>query len=109
MSYVISGNYRDRNSKYRWLIRNSDEPIGKARACKRLIAQKVRFSGSQEEIGFGCSVVAIAEEAHAEEFEPRHANLSFNGADFIDEDGQKISEVETLELHEDGKISATIE
>lgn len=46
MSYVISANYRDRTSPNKWLVRKQDEPVEKAKAYKKVLAQDVKFETS---------------------------------------------------------------
>lgn len=61
-NFVVSANYRNRNSNYKWLVRRIDEPIEKAVACEDVHCIGVKFTGSNaEEKGFGCGVVAVCE------------------------------------------------
>lgn len=36
MAKIISPNYRNRSSQYKWLIRDESEPLEAAKACKRI-------------------------------------------------------------------------
>ena len=44
MSFVVSRNYRDLNSDYKWLVRSKDDPPESPRACKRVVATDVHVS-----------------------------------------------------------------
>lgn len=60
--FVVSANYRNRNSNFKWLVRRIDEPIQDAVACKDVQCVGATFTDSNEdEQGFGCSRVAICE------------------------------------------------
>lgn len=60
--FVVSANYRDRQSPYKWLVRRVDEPIDKAVACEFVRCSGVTFGDSnKEEKGFGCNRVAFCE------------------------------------------------
>lgn len=61
--YVVSANYRDRYSEYRWLVRREDQPIEDAVPCKMVCAMGISIGPSgKHERGFGCAVVAICED-----------------------------------------------
>lgn len=64
MSYfIVSANYLDRDSEYRWLVRRPEDPVSKARAFKHVTCNGVMFCPSEEvERGFGCGVIAQAQE-----------------------------------------------
>lgn len=34
--FIVSANYRDRGSPYKWLIRERGKPLSSARACKQV-------------------------------------------------------------------------
>lgn len=114
MSYVVSANYRDRSSAYRWLVRKADEPIGKAVAYKTIKATGVTFGGSNgDEQGFGCRVVAFAESVEAGGREPGpKIEIVFNGHyDFENRStGARVTKktFASLELTETGKIFGEI-
>lgn len=64
MAFIVSRNYLDRASEYKWLIRREDQPISQARACRRVVCEKIEFKmSSEDETGFGCNVVARCENA----------------------------------------------
>lgn len=64
MAFIVSRNYLDRASDYKWLIRREDQPVSQARACKRVVCEKIEFKmSSEDEAGFGCNVVARCENA----------------------------------------------
>lgn len=113
---IITANYLDRNSEYKWLVRDEHEPIEKAVACKRVVADKVIFADSSAvEEGFGCHTVAKS--LHVEMFdvwpEPKKPiRLWFGGKYFYPdsemEPESRIHSVERLELRPDGKILAIV-
>lgn len=104
MAQIVSANYRNRQSPYRWLIRDEDEPLEKARACKSLVATNFTFQqSSPEEDGFGCRVVARCETAVGSDFE-RRAKVRFDGRKFVDEDGSVVEQGSELILDEEGGI-----
>lgn len=108
-SYIISANYRDRsNVEARWLVRRADQSPEEAQAVSEVRAKGVIFCPSTGyEEGFGCTVVAFADEV---EFEPSNAervNLRFRGPgynDFVDGNGKTHLEVAELYLGSDGSI-----
>ena len=62
-NFVVSANYRNHTSDYKWLVRRYDEPIEKAVACEKVICKNVVFEPSnKDERGFGCATVAVCEE-----------------------------------------------
>jgi hypothetical protein len=106
---IVSANYRNRNSAYRWLIRDENEPIESARAFKAVQAKGVRFGASRAEEGFGCSIVAFCDEAIGREPEVRVTPLRFDGQSFRAVEGSRLVEAcETLDLAPDGKMVATL-
>jgi hypothetical protein len=124
MSYIISANYRNRNSEYKWLVRREDEDIEKAIELKTVTATGVVFqSSNQRENGYGCGRVARAtdvdywyegnggvyeEEERSPEITDEHVNLHFNGYDFVTEAKQFRNVLEELVLLPDGKMKALI-
>ena len=65
MKFVVSANYRDRNSAYKWLVRRAEDPIESAVAVESLELRGVQFRESNKaEQGFGCSTVAFCEEVY---------------------------------------------
>jgi hypothetical protein len=63
MKYVISANYRDKDSPFKWLVREEGVAPENAVPHKIVRAKGVIFCPSSTyETGFGCSVVAFAEE-----------------------------------------------
>ena len=106
---IVSANYRNRNSAYRWLIRDENEPVENARAFKSVRATGVHFGASRAEEGFGCSVVAFCEEAVGREPEAQEIPLRFDGHDFRTVHGNRYVEAcDTLDLGSDGKMVATM-
>ncbi len=108
MAKIISPNYRNRSSQYKWLIRDESEPIEAAKACKRITAENVKFVASREESGFGCYIVGKADQAEGHDFQPDRSEqgsaLHFNGRYFEDAKGNAIQAVDSLMLNDDGTI-----
>lgn len=105
---IVSANYNNRDSDYKWLVRDENEPAQKAVACKAVNATGVSFITSPDyEQGFGCSMVARCETAEMIDPEPRGEPLKFNGLDFNDEYGRRVTECETLTLLPTGKMNFT--
>lgn len=107
---IVSANYRDRGSPYRWLIRDEGEPLDTAKAFKSVKATGVKFErSSEEEAGFGCSIVARCETAVGHEPEPKNSTqLTFEINDFVDSGGNIVKCCEGLTLDSDGTVLATI-
>lgn len=108
MSYVVTPNYRNRDSEYKWLIREEGQPLESARACRRVEAHNAKFADSKEESGFGCSVVAIAEKAIGYGFEDEETRLTFNGRQFVTQGNRPIYSAGELYLSDDGGITAKL-
>lgn len=127
---IVSANYRDRTSKYRWLIRDESQDPRQARAFKAIDATGVAFCPStQWESGFGCSTVAFCETAvgygpmvtavddeplsHLPALIDNSVPLHFNGRSFfIDKPDEGTAWVPTcanLRLNSDGSMHAVIE
>lgn len=111
MAYVISANYRDRTSPFKWLIREGGKPLDTARACKRVEATDARYTNSVDgEVHWGCRRVLVAETAQGIDYEDeqplRPLKFTMNG--FIDQEtGQPVhGRLKTLKLEADGAISA---
>mgnify|MGYP003436407028 CR=1 FL=1 len=119
--FVVSANYRDRNSQYKWLVRRIDEPIEKAVACEIVNCSGVTFGDSnKEESGFGCNIVAYCENVNVRYAETTHdlptdhiaitaPDESYNSYKF---NGYAVcrtvpvESVEFLNLYDDGSMSA---
>lgn len=110
MKYVISANYRDRNSVNKWLVRRSSQHPDEAVERSTVHAKGVIFCPSTEfETGFGCTVVAYAEEVMDEGSAPENAiDLRFTGMldgnNFVDASGKVHEQLAELHLGADGKI-----
>lgn len=125
--YIITANYRDRKSPYKWLVRRANEPLAAAKACKGVTASGVEFKQSRDgEDGFGCAIVAEASHATMLEIEPEPSTLDpnrfeplatpvtsctleFIGYCFVDknaqgEDRQAVDAADHLELFPDGSM-----
>jgi len=109
-TFVISANYRDRDSDYRWLVRRSAQRPEDAKAFKTVRAKGVIFCPSTDyERGFGCTIVIYAHEVETEGEEPTKIKLRFRGPgynDFVDETGKVHEQVAELFLGADGTMEA---
>lgn len=119
--FVVSANYRDRASEYKWLVRRIDEPIEKAVACQVVYCSGVIFGDSNKaEKGFDCNRVAFCENVQVKYPETDHdlptkslqitvPDTTYNSYKF---DGYNIcrtvpvASVEFLNLHYSGDITA---
>jgi hypothetical protein len=108
--FIVSANYRDRKSPYRWLVRRKGHPAESAKAFKHVKASGVTFlnSPSEYELGFGCRVVAHCQSVHCSEPEVKTVNLVFDRDMFWTESGDKVLEAKSLELHPDGRMEAIV-
>lgn len=138
---IISANYRDRESPFRWLVRDEGQPAAEAVPCKSVEAVGVQFVETwrkdlpfslEEESGFNCSVVAVAEDAIANGFEgqeitapearytnyqfPEFKQMAFVRGHFLpigyvnnfDPELFEVKKVQALRLEETGEIFAAI-
>jgi len=109
-SFVISANYRNRDSANKWLVRRSNEHPDLAVERSSVHAKGVIFCPSTDyETGFGCTVVAYADEVMEEGSAPENAvKLWFTGPrgdnDFVDEGGKSYPELAELHLGANGEI-----
>jgi hypothetical protein len=114
MSFVVSANYRNRGSEYRWLVRGSDEPIDKAIACKRVEMQDVKFQkSSEEEVGFGCNIVAVCDtvevfEKEEPKPEPTPVRLLFGWNTFFNPENRAVTRAKSVTLGDDGSVMAIL-
>lgn len=108
--YVISANYRDRNSPNKWLVRLATEHPDKAVERATVHAKGVIFCPSSDfETGFGCTVVAYADEIVEEASDPENSiNIKFVKPDFVDDDGNVHVELAEMHLAADGTIKGLI-
>lgn len=108
--FVISANYRDHSSPNKWLVRRSNEHPDLAVERSTVHAKGVIFCPSTDyEMGFGCSVVAYAEEVMYEGSVPENTiSLRFTGRsgnnDFVDGDGKTHKQLAELHLGANGEI-----
>lgn len=107
---VVSPNYRDRKSEFKWLIRDQNDHPDKAVAFKNVTAVGVTFGPSNaHELGYGCAIVAYCTTAigtnHMEDDPNR---ITFTGFNFVDSKGQQISTAPYLRLDENGKMFAML-
>lgn len=118
--FIVSANYRDRSSPKRWLVRRKDEPVEAAKEVEAVIAIGVRIVPSNaKETGFGCRVVAEAQNVEIVEKSPEVSKeatrLFFDGQNFriyrdrSDEYEKRAgNKFRSLQLNEDGCIYAVI-
>lgn len=116
MKTVISANYKNRESENHWLVRNADQSVDETTELRQLHAINVTFELSDIEKGFGCNMVAIAEEFDSPEamtVPPEVVQVYFinnwiyrSKADYESDDWLKlrIKNVSSLFLLPDGSI-----
>lgn len=121
--FVVSANYRDRHSPYRWLIRQAGDPLEKARACRRveLRSEVGLVQSSDGEEGFGCRRVALCEDVVGYEFEDEakaltvadesdgYVPVEWDGLNFVAKFGDSekyIGSAKMMRLEANGKIFA---
>jgi len=117
--YIVSANYRDRTSKFRWLVRKDSDPVEAAIPCVRVVASGVVFRPSNRiEEGFGCKMVAHCDSVSTvPETAPHLGNteavwsytatrLSFNEDTFTVP--HKVTRVEAVELCRDGSMFVSV-
>lgn len=109
--YLISANYRDRKSPFKYLIRKSGEPESMARPCKRVEARDGYFGCAPDLCS--CEQVLFAKHAVGFEFESEATAelqpVKFTRDGFIDRTtGENISGValQTIVLDESGARAA---
>lgn len=119
---IVSANYMERDDvTHRWLVRDEGMPFESAQRLACLAARGVRFVESKDgESGFGCQVVAVAEEvlplsseANLEEWLEGKVRLEFSFDSFY-EYGKKrgypaVEGVRELYLLENGRMYAVLE
>jgi len=110
MTFIISANYRDCSSPYRWLVRKASQDSKEAVACKSVKATKVQFQDSNAyEQGFGCRIVAWAESVEIQDAEKQVVRLRFTGSSFIEDTSKtSVPACSILDLRPDGSMFATI-
>jgi len=116
--YIVSANYRDRTSKFRWLVRKDSDPVEAAIPCVRVIATGVVFRPSNRiEEGFGCKIVAHCDSVNTSpeipDFNRLQAQwaytatpLSFDGDHFTVP--HTVTKVEAVELCRDGSMFVSV-
>lgn len=103
---IISANYLDRSSEYKYLVREQGKPVSTAKVCKAVsIDGPSRIEQSSElEEGFGCRRVCVADSRHVTmtgvQGEPER--ITFDGYDFRNSDHKKVDRFDKLELNENG-------
>ena len=106
---VISANYRNRQSQFKYLVRKAHEPIEKARpAISVEVHGAARVCPSNPgERGFGCHKIVEADEANCDIIwaPPRYNRVQFDGLGFTPDDGDTyIDEFNHLLLEADGSM-----
>lgn len=116
MTMIVSANYRNRQSEFRWLVRDAKQDPSEAVAYRTVTATGVAFCPSTAfETGFGCSTVAFCKSAIGSNDPSNHdpkvqkVRLRFNGAYFVDPQGHDVSVCESLHLGADGSMHAGLE
>ena len=108
--FIVSANYRDRDSKYKWLVREEGQKPQEAIAVLAVICVGVAFCPATDwETGFGCSTIALCDDVSykAEDVEPVEVDLKFSGHSFYN--GKNVVEtVAELTLGSDGKMKAKL-
>lgn len=122
MKWIISANYLDRRSPFKFLVRQEGEPVNTARAFKKVIGETVTVNRSSVESGFGCSTVMEAENVICTEAEfgpdfnsksqpasdfkvepeVKETMLKFNGNAFFGTNGKRVIGGEQVVLDENG-------
>lgn len=123
-NFVVSANFLNRSAGDKWLVRPYVEgnsymlPSSEYRERtkevreslvphKAVFAQRVEFTSSSWESGFGCSMVAIAEKVNTENVNvPNFAGrIRFNGQSFVwDSNNLRVNNVSELWLLPDGSM-----
>jgi len=112
---VVTPNYRDRTSPYRWMVRIAHQPLATAIAFRQVETGPFTIvrAGVEEE-GFGCSVVALCDEARCWDREPqqpatKQVVLTFTGDEFRDSSDSVVKSGQRLSLDPSGVIFATVQ
>lgn len=114
--FIVTPNYRNRSSEYRWLVRRRGDAPDTARAFREVQMVGVQFiltafeGDLQVEDGFGCSIVALCANAIGYGPEPQGIVLELRGHHFIAHAG-KVNEgvvhgAREVNLTSSGKILA---
>jgi hypothetical protein len=112
--YIVSANYRDRSSKYKWLVRPEGADPKTAIAVAAVVCIGVQVCPSTDyESGFGCSTICKCEDVEysAEDVEPQvsEVSLKFAGHSFYDPNtGDDVSKMDEFRLGADGSMKAKI-
>jgi len=115
MSFVVSANYLERASDFRWLFRRDSEDADAAVAARYLCCEGVTFGDAPErEVGFGCEVVAFCRDVltsrparfDVSAFQGLGAvQLRFRTDKFLTIEGDReVVALDFLELHRSGKL-----
>lgn len=110
-NYIVSANYRDRSSKYKYLVRESGQRPEAAIAVLAIVCIGVRFCPSSDfESGFGCNTIAECQDVEykASDVEPQvdEFEVKFAGRDFTNRDtGDVVDTLDELVLSPSGKMT----
>ena len=108
--FIVSSNYRDRSSKYKWLVREEGQMPELAIAVLAVTCIGVAFCPATDwETGFGCSTIALCDDVSykAEDVEPVEVPLTFSGHSFYN-GKTAVDTVDELTLTSDGKMKAKL-
>lgn len=102
---VVSANYKDRKSPFKWLVRNEADSIANTQDFKLVIARNVQFMKSgQQERGFGCTMIALCATIEGyNEFYPEFDTSTFTKLEF---DGRNFYFTKNRTLNAITKVAA---
>lgn len=115
MGKIVSANYLDRNSEYKWMVRDEDDS-NKLEFLKELNVCDVEFQpAGKVEVAHGCGTIAYTTykmKSTASKIVTNITNLlrlRFQNNEFVREDnGQVVRECKLLSLRSDGSMYAEI-
>lgn len=99
---------------WRWLVRESSEPVSKGTVCRSVVAKDVSFVDADAELGYGCFVVAEASDVVTDldaEITSDFVSVIFDGllgAGGFFANGSKIYSCKELILEPNGKFWARL-
>lgn len=115
--FVVSANFRNRANPCKWLFRMECDGVDTYRPASRIVAKDVMFERSgQIEKGYGCNIVAKAQDIQVSEMRYEresldfkalgYRRLKFNGMyDFLDDESKEVVKcVKEMVLSPDGSM-----
>lgn len=118
--WIISANYLNRSSPFKYLVRRENQPIETARAFKFVEGKNVKVEQPWGgETGFGCRVVMVATSVVCKDGEntpdfnsadseepsaPVNVDLKFDFNRFVGPDNHKVTGGESISLSDDGMV-----